>query len=203
MKKKLPNLMLENEYTNKSVCGIDEVGRGTWAGPVVSAAVIFDKNKKIPYGINDSKKLSKLKREKIYSQILQISKVGIGIVAAAEVDQLGIVQSTLLSMRKAFLNNPIKAQVALIDGIIDPELGVHTKLIIRGDSSSLSIAAASIVAKVTRDNIMADLNIKYPGYGWVNNVGYGTKEHFTAINKLGICKEHRKTFKPIKNFIVK
>jgi ribonuclease HII len=178
------------------VCGIDEAGRGPWAGPVVASAVILDQ-KNIPPGLNDSKKLSEANREAAFGPIMQSSHVGIGIVSAAEIDEINILQATFLAMQRAFAQLKITPHLALIDGNKSPKLNCKTQTIIGGDALSLSIAAASIIAKVTRDRIMHEHDQTYPHYGFARHKGYGTVAHSAALAIHGPCAEHRKSFQPI------
>lgn len=199
MTKDKPDFTIENNYSGK-IIGVDEVGRGPWAGPVVAAAVLLDRNS-FPDNINDSKKLSKLKRQVIFDELHKTAKIGIGIISSDEIDQINILQASLLAMKIAVENLDIKPDMVLVDGNILPDLPHNMIPIIKGDSKSLSIAAASIIAKVTRDKIMTDLSLEFPHYLWQNNSGYGTKHHIEAIGKHGITKHHRKSFKPIKKYI--
>lgn len=178
------------------IIGVDEVGRGPLAGPVVSAAIILNEEK-IPNGINDSKKLTKKKRELLNKDLIDNNHYAIGIASVEEIDKLNILQASLLSMKRAILALDSKPGSILIDGNKLPDLSYNMFPIIKGDSKSLSIAAASIVAKVFRDSLMEDLAIKYPGYHWENNSGYGTKQHLLALHNLGVTPIHRKTFAPI------
>lgn len=178
------------------ICGIDEVGCGPWAGPVVASAVILDRNK-IPNGLNDSKKLSPEKREALFYPIMQSSDVGIGIVSVIEIDQINILQATYLAMLRAVQNLKSQPDFAWVDGKRAPALPCKVDTIVKGDAKSFSIAAASIIAKVTRDRMMIDMDKIYPGYGFAQHKGYGTKHHAAALAQLGCCAEHRKSFKPI------
>jgi ribonuclease HII len=196
---KLPDLSLEKLETGL-VAGIDEVGRGPFAGPVVAAAVILD-HKNIPDGIQDSKKLSKPKREELFDAIFAAASVGIGEASVDEIDRLNILSASLLAMRRAMAALPKRPDVALVDGNRDPKLGIPTRLIIKGDGRSLSIAAASIVAKVTRDRKMCTLAETYPHYGWEKNAGYGTAEHRKGLSQFGITPQHRRSFAPIRALI--
>ncbi|GIU67335.1 ribonuclease HII [Candidatus Phycosocius spiralis] len=183
-----------------SICGVDEAGRGPWAGPVVAAAVILDP-KRIPKGIGDSKQLSTLKREALYQPILdQAIDFRIGIVEADEIDAINILAATHKAMAQAVVALHSSPNLALIDGNRAPNLPCPTQCIIGGDGLSLSIAAASILAKVTRDRIMAKADSIYPGYGFGDHKGYGTKAHRTALDRLGPCKLHRLSIKPLKGF---
>ena len=195
---KTPDLKIENQILNDSrklICGIDEVGRGALAGPVVAAAVILD-FKNIPPNINDSKKLSKSSRQTIQNEIFTSAiSVGIGSASSTEIDKVNILEATLLSMKRAYKNLNIKPNLALIDGNKAPLLDCEIKTVINGDKLSLSIAAASIIAKVYRDKLMVKLDKKFPNYNFKNNVGYGTKEHYNAIKQNGTIIYHRKSFK--------
>jgi ribonuclease HII len=202
--KKWPDLFYEN-FVSGVVCGIDEVGRGPLAGPVVAAAVIIPS----PLGhnwigqIHDSKKLSKTKRESLYQDIFQKASIGIGEVSVELIDKINILQASHLAMRYAYtdLLRHCTPDFALVDGHLDPKLPCPTQTIIKGDSLSLSIAAASIIAKVTRDKIMEQAHLDYPHYDWINNAGYGTEKHLKALMTYGISPYHRKSFKPIISMI--
>lgn len=195
----LPDYSLEIQYSGV-IAGIDEAGRGPWAGPVVAAAVIMNQNNIIS-GINDSKKLSKLKREEIFDIIIRENHFGIGISSVEEIDEHNILGATKIAMLRAYNNLPIKPDFVLIDGNQLPNLPCKMKAVIGGDAISISIAAASIVAKVTRDRMMNELSIEFPYYGWEKNSGYGTKLHQEGINKHGINQHHRRSFAPIKKII--
>ncbi|AIF81802.1 ribonuclease HII [endosymbiont of Acanthamoeba sp. UWC8] len=189
----MPDLRIE-EQVGGIVVGVDEAGRGPLAGPVVAAAVIIC-NPALLGQVNDSKKLSKLKREKLFSLIKENAEYGIALASVEEIDELNILQATLLAMRRAIGLIKIKFDNILIDGNISP-YKKHENIfpIVGGDAKSLSIAAASILAKVTRDGIMNGLHMSYPHYGWDKNSGYGTKLHIEAIKTSGITTHHRKTF---------
>ena len=182
------------------LAGVDEVGRGTLAGPVVAAAVILD-FKNLPNDINDSKKVSKKNREIISTKILENSITSIGHATVEEIDDINILRASLLAMKRAVEGLSKKPKLVLIDGNHIPDIKIESKSIIKGDNKSLSIAAASIIAKVYRDNLMTEYSKKYPGYLWEKNSGYGTKEHLEAIKNLGITPIHRTSFKPIYNML--
>jgi ribonuclease HII len=179
------------------VCGIDEAGRGPWAGPVVAAAVILDAAK-IPEGLNDSKKLTEARREALFTPIITTANVGIGIITAARIDEINILRATYEAMAAAIADLKQAPDVALVDGNRAPPIACRTETIIGGDASSLSIAAASIIAKVTRDRIMRELDHQYPEYFFAAHKGYGTAAHAAALSRHGPCPEHRKSFAPIR-----
>jgi ribonuclease HII len=193
-----PSLDIENSL-NGVVCGIDEAGRGPWCGPVVAAAVIMGQG--APTGINDSKKLSEKKRESLYEQIIKTCQYGVGVASVEEIDSLNILNATKLAMLRAFEALPQKPDYALIDGNQLPNLPCKMQYVIKGDSVSLSIAAASIVAKVTRDRFLAQIAAEFPQYDWLSNKGYGTASHSQAIEKYGITAHHRKSYAPIKKYL--
>ena len=192
-----PDFSFEENCQQSPVCGIDEAGRGPWAGPVVASAVILDPNA-IPEGLNDSKKLTAKRREALFDAIYETSLVGVGITSVQEIDEINILQATFLAMRRAMADLPQKPAYALIDGNrIPPDLVCAAEAIVKGDGRSVSIAAASIIAKVTRDRIMVTLSQQFPGYGWERNAGYGVKAHQEGLNRLGVTPHHRVSFKPI------
>jgi len=179
------------------IAGLDEAGRGPLAGPVVAAAVILPPMKKW-VGVDDSKKLSPEQREKAFSLILQQeAAVGIGIVDAREIDRLNILRASLKAMEQAVQNLPLSPDFLLIDGIHSLTLPLAQRAIPKGDQRCQSIAAASIVAKVTRDRLMVAYHAEYPQYNFAKHKGYGTKEHLQAIRQYGHCPIHRQSFKPI------
>lgn len=191
-----PNYVFEST-SPQPVCGVDEVGRGPWAGPVVTAAVILDPAN-IPTGLNDSKKLTAARREGLFEKINASAHVAIGMASVEEIDRINILQATFLAMRRAVEALGVSPAFALIDGNkIPPALVCDARAIVKGDSRSVSIAAASIVAKVTRDRLMCDLSATYPGYAWETNMGYGTKAHQEGLARLGVTPHHRRSFKPI------
>ena len=182
------------------VAGIDEAGRGPWAGPVVAAAVIIDPSKislEFVGKIDDSKKLTKSRREYIANNLNLFAKIGIGASGTEEIEKFNILQATLKAMQRAIYALPVEPDFALVDGNQIPSLPCAAKSIIKGDSISLSVAAASIIAKVTRDRIMNKLSLRYPDYGWERNSGYGTSQHSKGLEKFGVTPHHRKKFAPI------
>ncbi len=182
------------------VVGVDEVGRGPLCGPVTAAAVRLDPDN-IPAGLADSKALSEKRRLVLFDQIMASAQVSIAHATVEEIDQLNILNASLLAMQRAIDGLP-HADFALIDGNKIPKsLTLSAQAIIKGDAKSLSIAAASICAKVTRDAIMVDLAQQYPGYGWEVNAGYPTKQHLTALLNLGVTPVHRRSFKPVHNIL--
>jgi ribonuclease HII len=183
------------------ICGVDEAGRGPLAGPVVAAAVILDR-KKMPKGLNDSKQLDADTREELYAIIVERSVAwGVGIGTVDEIDLINIRQATHLAMARAVRELKIVAMFALVDGNDAPALPCPCDTIVEGDAKSVSIAAASIVAKVTRDRMMRSLHYEHPHYGWFNNKGYGTPEHYAGLEKHGPCPHHRRSFGPIHNML--
>lgn len=196
----LPNLIHEKDLRRRfggPVAGIDEAGRGPWAGPVVAAAVILEHGN-IPSGLNDSKKLSESIREKLFDEITASARIGVGIADVARIDEMNILQATLWSMQAALADLGDLPAAALIDGNRAPNLPCPTEPLVKGDALSLSIAAASIIAKVTRDRIMKALAQDFPGYAWEKNKGYGTRAHAAAIEELGVTPHHRRSFRPIR-----
>lgn len=190
----------ENEYAAfGAICGIDEVGRGPLAGPVVAGAVILPKDNMILY-LNDSKQLSEKKREELYDVIMnEAVAVGIGWADWKRIDEINILNATYEAMRDAINNLKVKPDILLNDAVTIPGVDVKQVPIIKGDAKSASIAAASIVAKVTRDRYMCEMDIKYPGYGFASNKGYGSADHIKALKQLGPTPIHRRSF--IGNFI--
>ena len=185
----------EKQYSNLSyICGIDVVGRGPLAGPVVAAAVILPKDCDILY-LNDSKQLSAKKREELYKEIMEKAvSVGIGIQDESVIDSVNILNANYIAMREAISKLTVKPDVLLNDAVTIPEVDIFQVPIIKGDTKSISIAAASIIAKVTRDRIMVEYDKIYKEYKFAKNKGYGSKEHTEAIKKFGPCPIHRKTF---------
>ena len=197
----LNNREYEEKYSNLNyICGVDEVGRGPLVGPVVASAVILPKNSFIE-GLTDSKKLSKKKRDYFYEIIKKDAlAIGIGIVDNKKIDEINILEASRLAMKKAINSLFIKPDIILTDAM-RLDMGIPEEDIIKGDLKSITISAASVIAKVTRDKMMEKLHEKYPMYNFIKNNGYPTKEHIEAIKKYGIIKEHRKSFRPIKDTI--
>lgn len=178
----------------KTICGVDEAGRGPLAGPVCAAAVILPPHLQIP-GLTDSKKLTDKKRRELFPIIQeQAIAYGIGFASEQEIDQINILQATFLAMERALEGLTVKPELVLIDGNREKDFGIPVKTVVKGDSLSLNIAAASILAKVSRDDLMLQMEETYPGYGFAIHKGYGTKAHYEALRELGPCPVHRKTF---------
>lgn len=198
----MTDFSLEDQYDG-TVCGLDEVGRGPLAGPVVAACVVIPKDKRMLdfiSEIQDSKKLSLKKREELYDKITTHFPYAISEITPEEIDDINILQASLKAMKTAHdtLDN---IEYALVDGNKAPQLSSQTTTVVKGDSKSKTIAAASIIAKVHRDRIMLALSKKYPHYGWSSNSGYPTKQHRAAIQEHGITPHHRKSFAPVRDFI--
>ena len=185
----------------EGLCGIDEVGRGPLAGPVCAACVVLPRGLKLP-ALNDSKKMTEKRREETYTLLTACPEVyyGIGFASQQEIDEINILQATFLSMHRAYgellqkLPEEKRPRLALVDGNRDPGLPLPTQLVVKGDGTSAHIAAASVLAKVTRDHLMTEYAREYPGYGWEKNKGYGTKEHYAGIAQYGITPLHRRSF---------
>lgn len=187
---------IELRLSGGPIAGIDEAGRGPWAGPVVAAAVILDPNR-IPAGIADSKALDPDDRERILARLEASALIGIGIADVARIDRDNILAATMWAMQQAIAALPERPRLALIDGNRSPRLACETRTIVKGDAKCLSIAAASIAAKVTRDRLMTALAVTHAGYGFERHKGYGTPEHKAALERLGPCPVHRRSFKPV------
>lgn len=185
---------IEDSLGLRVICGVDEAGRGPLAGPVCAAAVILPEHLQIP-GLTDSKKLSDKKRRELFPIIQeQAVAYGIGLASETEIDEINILQATFLAMRRALDQLGVRPEIALIDGNRETDFGLPVKTVVKGDSLSANIAAASVLAKVTRDNIMVELAQQYPEYGFEIHKGYGTKAHYEALRTYGPCPIHRKTF---------
>jgi len=203
----MPDFSFENAALARGfevICGIDEAGRGPWAGPVVAGAVVLDRASlpdDLIEGLDDSKKLKPARREELLESMKPHARIGVGLADVAEIDEVNILQATLRAMARAVEDLGGNLDLALVDGNREPDLAFEAECVVRGDGKSLSIAAASIVAKVTRDRIMADLARTYPAYGWDHNAGYGTAEHREALAAHGVTREHRRTYAPIRKIL--
>jgi ribonuclease HII len=203
----MPDFSLEKKYFEKglkSIAGVDEAGRGSWAGPVVAAAVVFEKKKWpniVNIGIDDSKKLSPKRRRNFFDIIQDNADVGVGLASVLEIDQINILQATFLAMDRALGNLQVTPDYTLIDGDKVPPVRYRAEAIVKGDARSISIAAASIVAKVTRDELMIELGLNFSNYAWERNMGYGTKKHKEGLERFGVTEHHRKSYKPIINIL--
>ncbi len=213
----MPDFSLEQEFQldlgespGPKVIGLDEAGRGPWAGPVVAAAVWLNPDglpASLKDGLDDSKKLSAKARDGLFETLKNLSPdqaaIGLGEASVEEIDSLNILQASLLAMQRAAAALSISAGAALVDGRQTPALTCPARAVVKGDSRSLSIAAASIVAKVSRDRTMAMLAAQHPGYGWERNQGYGTPEHRAGLDRLGVTAAHRRSFRPIREALTK
>ncbi len=201
----MPDFSLETASGAARVAGIDEAGRGPLAGPVVAAAVILNPVQlSAPelIGLNDSKKITARARDRLFAYLTAHAEVGVGIADVETIDRINILQATLAAMTEAVAELAAPPDLALIDGNkIPPAMTCRAEAVVKGDSRSLSIAAASVIAKVTRDRLMLDLAERYPGYGWERNAGYGTAEHLAALQHLGATPAHRKSFAPVRNIL--
>lgn len=201
LKKQIPKIKEERKLREKgfkNIAGLDEVGRGGLAGPVVAASVILPKDKRL-YRIRDSKILKEAEREKLAKKIKKEARSwGLGIVDTKEIEKLGLHKAGLLALKRALDKSKIMPDFVFVDYYRIPEIKIPQKAVVKGDSRIFCIAAASILAKVYRDNLMKRLSKKYPGYGFEKHKGYGTKEHLRALEKLGPCEIHRRNFKPVK-----
>ena len=186
----------EHQLGSRPIAGVDEAGRGPWAGPVVAAAVILNPDR-IPANIDDSKVLDEDSRAYLYKRIMKVAIVAVGIADVDRIDRDNILGATLWAMAEAVAQLTDTPKLVLIDGNRAPRLPMLARTIVKGDAKCLSIAAASIIAKVTRDRLMMELARNYPGYGFERHKGYGTPEHQAAITKLGISALHRRSFKPV------
>jgi ribonuclease HII len=197
-----PDFSIENEIDAKIIAGCDEAGRGPLCGPVVAAAVIIPATAGIPCIITDSKQMTARGRAIAFDWIIKNCIVGIGQCSAQEIDKINILQASLLAMKRAIENLSIPPEFVLVDGNKMPK-DVVGRAIVKGDAKSLSIAAASIIAKETRDKIMRELSQKFPQYGWDKNAGYPTAMHLQAIKEFGINEHYRKTFSPVAKIVMR
>jgi ribonuclease HII len=201
----MPDFAIERGCTGL-VCGVDEAGRGPLAGPVVAAAVILDRRRfrgLLRRELDDSKVLTRETREVCCRALFACAqigmvRIGVGAASAREIDRINILRASLRAMARAVAALGLTPDIALVDGNVAPPLSCPVKTVVKGDALSFSIAAASVVAKVTRDRIMYGLAGRYPGYGWATNVGYSTAEHFAGIGRLGVTPHHRRSFEPVR-----
>lgn len=195
-----PTLLLEKAFIGGPVCGVDEAGRGPWAGPVSAAAVILDANpRKVPKGLDDSKKLTAKAREALEVEIKAKAVAwGVGFASVEEIHQLNILHATGLAMRRAVEALAVQPAFALVDGNYRFKLPCEVKTVVGGDGKSKSIAAASILAKVARDRLMMEMDVLYPGYGFASHKGYNAPVHVEALVSLGPCEIHRRAWRPVK-----
>ncbi|MEN8838571.1 MAG: ribonuclease HII [Celeribacter marinus] len=204
MVKTAPDYSFETHATARGysrIVGVDEVGRGPLAGPVTACAVWLDPNR-IPDGLNDSKALTEKRRLMLYEQIMEVADVSIASCSVEEIDEINILQASLRAMERAVAGLSVAADYVLVDGNKIPKaFGVDAEAIVKGDARSVSISAASIVAKTWRDSLMVDLAQQHPGYGWEKNAGYGTKLHLDGLRNLGVTPHHRRSFKPVHNIL--
>lgn len=201
----MPHFKLEISHAPRRVCGVDEAGRGPWAGPVVAASVMFAGRKSIPRGLDDSKQLDKATREKLAQKLYAKPEeifIGVGIASVEEIERFNIWGATALAMLRATQALPYTPEVALVDGKTKPKgFACDIQTIIGGDAISFSIAAASIIAKTHRDALMAEYAREYPQYGFERHVGYGTKAHQNALREHGVCPLHRRSWGPIRSLL--
>lgn len=207
----MPDFELEDNWGGL-IAGVDEAGRGPWAGPVVAGAVIIRDRclgEDLLGGLDDSKKLTARRREFLYEKLYEAQEqgklcIGIGQASAAEIDEFNILQATFMAMQRAVDALPLKPEKALLDGNRAPRsFSYPVRTVIKGDGRSYSIAAASIAAKVYRDRLMAELAQRYPGYGFEKNAGYGTAAHIAGLQKYGLIPEHRKSYKPVREYLLR
>ena len=200
----MPDLSLERACPHSPVAGIDEAGRGPLAGPVVAAAVILGERSlpaELAERIDDSKAVAADERAELFALLPLYCLIGVGEASVEEIDRFNILRASLLAMRRAVERLPVAPAIALVDGNQPPDLACPVRAVVGGDGISLSIAAASIIAKVTRDRRMAQLARAHPGYGWETNAGYGTPEHLQGLVRLGITPHHRRSFRPVSELL--
>lgn len=190
-----PTFDIENTLAGP-VAGVDEAGRGPWAGPVVAAAVILHPNC-TPAGLRDSKTLSEKRRRDLASALWKTARIGVGVASVEEIDRLNILRASLLAMTRAVANLPTRPAVCIVDGNLKPKLPCPCYTVVKGDAKSFSIAAASIIAKVTRDRMMKELARDFPDYAWEKNKGYGAPAHRAGLDAVGVSPHHRRSFAPI------
>lgn len=196
----MPDYAIELELGCR-VAGVDEVGRGPLAGPVTAAAVVLDPSR-IPEGLNDSKKLTARARERLYVELMASADVSVAHASLEEIETLNILRASHLAMERAVAGLVVPPDHVLIDGNMIPRgLEIEASALVKGDARSVSISAASIVAKICRDRVLVDLAQQHPGYGWETNMGYGSKSHMAALQNLGVTPHHRRLFKPVHNIL--
>ena len=198
-RKPAPSFRIENRFEGP-VAGVDEAGRGPWAGPVVAAAVILNPHC-TPAGLRDSKTLSEKRRRDLYTALWKTARIGVGVATVEEIDTLNILQASLIAMARAVANLPSAPKTCIVDGNIKPKLKCPVYTVVKGDAKSKSIAAASIVAKETRDRMMRELARDFPEYAWEKNKGYGAPAHREALASFGVTPHHRRSFSPIHNML--
>jgi ribonuclease HII len=201
----MPDFAIERQCDGV-VCGVDEAGRGPLAGPVVAAAVVIDRRRfrgELRRILDDSKALAREAREECYAALQKLAStgavsIGVGAASVDEIDRINILRASLAAMGRAVASLGARPDIALVDGNVAPPLPCAVRTVVKGDALSFSIAAASVIAKVTRDRIMYALAERHPGYGWHTNVGYSTAEHFEGIRRLGVTRHHRRSFEPVR-----
>lgn len=194
-----PTFEIEDEFEGP-IAGVDEAGRGPWAGPVVAAAVILDRSA-TPDGLRDSKTLTEKRRRELAAALWKSAKIGVGVASVDEIDSMNILRASLLAMSRAVANLPLAPSIAIVDGNIKPKLRCPAYTVVKGDLKSVSIAAASIIAKTTRDRMMLELSRDYPNYCWHSNKGYAAPAHRDALRLYGVTPHHRRSFSPIHNML--
>ncbi len=203
----MPDFGLEARARDRGfhlIAGVDEAGRGPWAGPVVAGAVILNNDglpRRLLEGLDDSKKLSAQKRDELFALLPNWAAIGVGLAEASEIDEINILRASFRAMERALAELHPPPDYVLVDGNKLPSVPCAAEPVVKGDSRSLSIAAASIVAKVTRDRIMAGHADQFPAYGWERNAGYGTAEHKAALTRWGVTDQHRKSYAPIRKML--
>lgn len=194
-----PTYEIEDQFSGV-IAGVDEAGRGPWAGPVVAAAVVLNRAA-APDGLRDSKTLTEKRRRLLAAELWKTAKIGVGVASVEEIDSMNILRASLLAMARAVANLPVRPAIALVDGNIKPKLQCRAYTVVDGDAKSVSIAAASIIAKTTRDRMMTELARDFPHYAWGSNKGYAAPAHREALMKFGVTPHHRRSFSPIHNML--
>lgn len=194
-----PTFEIEDQFDGQ-VAGVDEAGRGPWAGPVVAAAVVLDRAN-TPEGLRDSKTLTEKRRRVLAAALWKTAKIGVGVSSVEEIDSMNILRASLLAMARAVANLPIAPSIAIVDGNLKPKLLCPAYTVVKGDLKSMSIAAASIIAKTTRDRMMLELSRDFPDYCWHSNKGYAAPAHRDALLRFGVTPHHRRSFSPIHNML--